>query len=399
MAKKHFTATQWTKIWGQFNKIKYKTGLPRRRSKSVVIGSFNIRELGKVKNRSENAWKFLEIVCKQFDLLAIQEVQDDLSGLVELKNRLGSTYRLVVSDTTGTFPGDAGNTERLAYLYKRSRINRTELISDITYDRSKIVSTLFEERQSFSKSWQKHHLKLKKWEQKCIEAKAAGKRRPGKPAISLPGFVTFIRQPHCASFEIKSKATAKSYAFLAVNTHLLYGTRKAERKWEFDALIEWLTLRSKKKDRLYAQNLILLGDCNLDFDESEIMRDEIDAFLKGINKTRLRSKKAATANFPLLTPHPTYGELRTNARQSQTYDQIGIFANEKWLPTPDKNHLAGNKPDSYDYGVFNFTDLIAQALYELPFDQLDKSRQDALIEKCQWDISDHMPVWIRLPLP
>ena len=49
-----FTPAQWSRIngftdWSDF-------GLPHRRTKSVTIGTFNIRKLGAVKNRSEGAW-------------------------------------------------------------------------------------------------------------------------------------------------------------------------------------------------------------------------------------------------------------------------------------------------------------------------------------------------------
>ncbi len=34
-----------------------------------------------------------------------------------------------------------------------------------------------------------------------------------------------------------------------------------------------------------------------------------------------------------------------------------------------------------------------------PFLDLTKKRRDALIEKFEHDVSDHMPIWIRLPKP
>jgi hypothetical protein len=165
-------------------------------------------------------------------------------------------------------------------------------------------------------------------------------------------------------------------------------------------LIGWLCVRAKQADKLYHPNLMLLGDCNLDFDEDiTVMKDEVDKFLKGLNKKVFTSKKAAKANFPMLTVHPKKGVLRTALRQKQTYDQIGLFIRDHRLPGPEENGNAGAGPDAYDYGVFNIADLIAKALHEKHLGQLTKTQVKTIYNKAEFDISDHMPAWIRLPIP
>lgn len=186
---------------------------------------------------------------------------------------------------------------------------------------------------------------------------------------------------------------------LVVNAHLLYGTNKDERRWEFDALIEWLLLRAKQRSRTYYDNILMMGDCNLEFDDGAITRQEMDAELKALNKRKLRSKKAATVNFPLLTTHPTEGDLLTNYRLNQTYDQIAMFGFDDQLPTPEANKKAGATPDGYDYGVFNFAQLFSQALHGKTFDSLTKTQRERLVKKGEFDVSDHMPAWIRLAIP
>ena len=400
MAKSAFSTAQWNKILQLAEQEGEKFGLPTRRTKSVLIGTFNIRKLGKVSARSKQAWDFFQLVLERFDLMAIQEVMDDLDGIRELKNRLGKKYGLVVSDVTGVFPGDSGNAERLAFLFHWPRIERTELASDITYDRSKVVNTLFDEHTAFQQSWEEHIKDLGAWNEKARQSKAAGKKAPTKPTIVLPRFLTFIRQPHCVSFRIVPKKTANAVEFLAVNAHLLFGTNKLERKWEFDSLIEWLTIRAKQAEKMYHRNIILLGDCNLEFESTGIKRDEIDAQLKLINKTKLTGKQSAKVNFPLLTPHPSHGELRTTLRNTETYDQIAIFAHDAALPSPDDNDRAGKSgANSYDYGVFNMGNLFAQALFGVSFAELSSTQQKEIVTKAQHDVSDHMPAWFRLPIP
>lgn len=395
----HFTNLQWQKINALYTQSADDYGLPKRRSDSVVIGSFNIRKLGAVANRTDQSWGFLKNTIERFDLIAIQEIMDDLSGLEHLLSLLGSDYGMVVSDVTGAKPGRSGNAERLGYLFNWKKVARTALASDITFDRSEIANNLYDNRTAFSKAWTEHTKKLKDWEEKVEEKKAQGKKAPAKPPIELPKFVSFIRQPHCVSFRIKGAENAKPFEFLVVNAHLLYGKNKHEREWEFRALLEWLTIRAKYVDKLYHPNILLLGDCNLDFESVPLMRDDIDEFLKGLNKSVLKSKKAADANFPMLSEHPEHGVLKTALRQKQTYDQIGFFSNDPRLPKSDDNSVAGSVAGRYDYGVFNIANLIANALHGKDIDQVSANQKKAIYKKAEFDISDHMPIWVRLGLP
>jgi endonuclease/exonuclease/phosphatase family metal-dependent hydrolase len=390
---KQFDDSQWAKIGSLFASSAERFGLPINDPESVLIGTFNIRKLSTVGGRSTQAWNLLVETVRRFDLLAIQEVGDNLEALLELSRRLGSDFELVVSDSTGTYPGARGNAERLAFVFQPSKVRHTELSSDITHDRSKVVETLFQGRVAFAQTFEDHAKALDAWQ-------AAGRPRGKKPVIELPRFTTFIRQPHCASFEVPGRGGADPYELIAVNAHLLYGKNPEERRMEFDALIEWLSIRSKKRDRTFADNYLLLGDCNLEFKKTQTIRQEIDDHLKSLNKSVLKSKKAATANFPLLTPHPTRGELRTNLRQTETYDQIGLFAHDERLPTPEQNQQAGSLgPSGYDYGVFDMVGLFSQALFERPIEELRAAESKLIVSRSQHDVSDHMPAWIRLPIP
>lgn len=397
-----FSDNEWKVInktlQDELEKAREPFGFPEFRLKSVVLGSFNIRELGKMEKRSKQSWDFLKTILLRFDLIAIQEVQDELEGIRHLQKLLNAesdnAYGLVVSDTTGKTPGlQEGSAERLAFLFRWARIRRTELASDISYDRASVVNTLLEHREEFNLTFTKYQNDMAQWE----KDKAAGKKR-SKPNLELPAFLTFIRQPHCASFEvIPAKKTGKPYEFLLVNAHLLYGTNKYERKWEFDALITWLVARANQRDSASYENIIMMGDCNLEFKDNNIKQDEIEEQLKGLNKNEL---KTAKVNFPLLDPHPKRGLIRTNARSDQTYDQIAIFAHDQRLPDYKANETAGEKVDSYDYGAFRYNDLFAKALFNNPnFDSLNKTEQKWIVKRTEWDISDHMPVWFRLPIP
>ena len=395
----HFTPAEWQKINAEFNTSAANYGLPARRSDSVIIGSFNIRKLGDINKRTDESWQLFKNTLERFDLIAIQEVMENSEGLYHLKELLGEHYKIAISDSTGAAPGRRGNGELLAFLYNSKRIEQTEVASDLSFDRTYIHNRLFDHRKAITKSLNKHNEDIKEWEAKVIANKALGKRRPTKPTQSIPVFLSFIRQPHCVSFRIKGAAGTEPYAFIAINAHLLYGKNKFERELEFKALIEWLTLRSKKIRTSRHPNLILLGDCNLDFGPSDVMREDIDALLKSLNKTYLKSKKAADANFPLLSEHPKHGYLKTSLRQKATYDQIGIFSTDKRLPKPDDNKIAGSTVGSFDYGVFDLGNLISHAFHSKAIDKITTKERKTIYKKAEFDITDHLPIWYRQPLP
>ena len=395
----HFTPAEWQKINAEFNTSAVKYGLPARRSDSLIIGSFNIRKLGDIKKRTDESWQLFKNTLERYDLIAIQEVIDNSEGIYHLKELLGEDYKIAISDSTGAAPGRRGNGELLAFIYNSKRIEQTEVASDLSFDRSYIYNTLFDNRENIAKSLNEHNKDIKEWEAKVIANKALGKRSPTKPTQSIPVFISFIRQPHCVSFRIKGAAGTEPYNFIAVNAHLLYGKSKSERELEFKALIEWLTLRSKKIRTSRHPNLILLGDCNLDFGPSDVMREDIDALLKSLNKTYLKSKKAADANFPLLSEHPKHGYLKTSLRQTATYDQVGIFSSDERLPKPEDNKTAGSTAGGFDYGVFDLGNLISNALHGKDIDEITTKERKIIYKRAEFDITDHLPIWYRQPLP
>lgn len=82
--------------------------------------------------------------------------------------------------------------------------------------------------------------------------------------------------------------------------------------------------------------------------------------------------------------------FRTNARDNQTFDQIGLFFRERGLPTHLDNKDMGTNEIGPDYGVFNFVNLFQDAL--------GQSREE-LYPRFEHKVSDHLPLWLRLPLP
>ncbi|WP_203292181.1 hypothetical protein [Maricaulis parjimensis] len=421
-----FTAAEWTRINALLDSDPARYGFPARRDDSVILSSFNIRKLGTLSTKSDGAFRLLARYVKATDLLAIQEIQDNLEALGFLKDLSGDRYGLAVSDVTGAIPGRDGLIERLGYLFRWDTIERTEVASDISYDRSAVQDNLLTHRLDFGEALKAREVELAAFaadRELYEEAKAAKKRgedvevpsEPEMPAFKLPHFLTFIRAPYCCSFRVKPLGAAEPYEFLAVNAHLLYGdasAQKAERRAEFFALLDWIYTRVKKRDRTYHLNFILMGDLNLDFDDPVEDRREIEDFIKTIDQEFLKSKISARVNFPFFDAHPergpnwplpdgTPGPFRTNARLDQTYDQIGLFAHDKRLPNHKANAKAGSVEGGFDYGMFDFVRLFLDAMHgpDETIDTLSSAQRKRFFAKFEHDFSDHMPIWIRLPKP
>ena len=84
--------------------------------RTMLLATWNIRELDSTKygHRDDEAYLYLAQVISHFDLVAVQEVRDDLKGLTRLTDALGPMWRSIVTDVT---EGRAGNGERMAFLY------------------------------------------------------------------------------------------------------------------------------------------------------------------------------------------------------------------------------------------------------------------------------------------
>jgi hypothetical protein len=424
-----FSTDEWSKIRRLFDTESARFGLPERRQESVLLASFNIRKLGSVTDskkratRSREAWRLLADICSRFDLIGLQEVMNDLDGIRFLKDLAGADdYGLAVSDVTGGVPGGQGMMERLGFLFRWKTVRRTEMASDISYDRSAVEQNLLENAQDFAELFTgkvKEESDLEAAYAAAIEAWEAASRSGKKPrrekskAFPMPHFLSFVRTPYCASFEIPGLGGAQPYRFLAVAAHLLYGEgtpkqQATERENEFYALVRWLMWRMSNKEAYY-RNMILFGDLNLDFKKADERRCVIEDYIK--SRDVALKGKSGSVYFPFIDPHPdvksnasadaTFDELvfRTNARADQTYDHIAFFGHDTRMPTHSHSALAHKTPDGFDYGVFNFADLFSEALYGDIIENLKPNDRRSLFTKFEHDVSDHMPIWIRLPRP
>ena len=190
--------------------------------RNLLIGSWNIRGFGPVHEtwrdvpdkptRNLRSLVYIAEIIKRFDVIAIQEVKADTSGIRLLLNEfLGSNWGLIVSDVSA---GSKGNNERLAFIYDKRRVVPSGLAGEIV-----------------------------------LPAEAGG-----NPAQQ------FDRTPYIVGFQ------AGSERFSLLTAHIRYGKRPDDRIGEIRSLSNYIA--HEIRDRATAggeeKNLIVLGDFNID---------------------------------------------------------------------------------------------------------------------------------------
>ncbi len=76
-----------------------------------------------------------------------------------------------------------------------------------------------------------------------------------------------------------------------------------------------------------------------------------------------------------------------------------VDTSSMWGGRTVMNKEMGKNPLGPDYGMFNFVNLFSEALLNKPRKDLTKAQAKKLFSKFEHKVSDHLPLWLRLPLP
>lgn len=197
---------------------------------TLLLATWNIREFDSTKygKRKDEPIYYMAEIIDRFDVVAVQEVRDDLTALERLMDVLGGWWRYLLTDVT---EGTVGNRERMAFLYDSRKVRFGGLAGEVVIP--------------------------------------SGKRADGTlgPARQM------ARTPFLVGFGIDW------FRFTICTTHILYGEadpEDPERIEEIRILAGFLADRAGEK-HAWAKNMILLGDFNV-FDTTDAtMRAIIDA--------------------------------------------------------------------------------------------------------------------------
>lgn len=197
------------------------TKIPNRRiDENLILATWNIQNFGA--NKSDRAIQYIADIVERFDIVAIQEVKTDLSGLASLQKKLPGNYKIFVSDPTG-------NNERFAFLYDKRTVINTGLVCEIGFTVDPRSHTAFQ----------------------------------------------LHRMPYCASFR------AGRFDFVIVDAHIFYGDKKEEdfREKEIIALVDFVIAQSKSA-KAFDQDFFLVGDFNIPGPDSRFFKPLADRGFK-----------------------------------------------------------------------------------------------------------------------
>jgi len=95
--------------------------------RSLRLATWNIMHFGDGGGyaRTKESMLYIAEIIDHFDLVAVQEVNRDLAALETLvEDHLGDAWDFLVTDTSGGRAGqtDAGHNERLAFLYRKAKV-------------------------------------------------------------------------------------------------------------------------------------------------------------------------------------------------------------------------------------------------------------------------------------
>lgn len=115
---------------------------PKQSRDTLLLATWNLREFdGASKGygpRLPESFHYIAEVISAFDLVAIQEIKRDLRPLQRLVRILGPTWDYVASDIT---EGVSGNTERMAFLFDRGKVQFRNVVGEIVLTKSEQIET------------------------------------------------------------------------------------------------------------------------------------------------------------------------------------------------------------------------------------------------------------------
>jgi endonuclease/exonuclease/phosphatase family metal-dependent hydrolase len=200
-------------------------GIPAKEiDRNVLIGTWNLREFGRFAQvwdqapghkpfRDLHAIRCIGEVVSRFDVVAIQEVQEDITALQALMKWLGSDWGLIMTDVTR---GKKAGGERLAFLFDTRRVKPSGLAGELVLSAEQMNG-----------------------------AEADGVHRQ------------FARTPYAVSF------ISHGLTFILTTVHIVWGKSKKERTPEIKAIADWLADWSHRIDT-NGHDLLVLGDFNID---------------------------------------------------------------------------------------------------------------------------------------
>ena len=229
-----------------------KDKIPRRTlHETLLLATWNIRDFDKSTygDRLDEAIYYIAEIIASFDLVAIQEVYQDLAGLERVMKVLGGHWKYICTDAT---EGRQGNDERMAFVYDSRKVSFGGIAGELVLPPIKDDS---------------------------------GEYRPVTQLWRTPFMVGF-----------RSGWTK----FILTTVHILWGKggkNSPERVAEIHQIAQFLNKRTKDQTA-WTQNIILLGDFNIFGTEDETFQQLTNAgFIVPEELLEFRSNAKQTRHY------------------------------------------------------------------------------------------------------
>ena len=191
--------------------------------RNLLIATWNIRAFGSFTRkwmsddkdsprRDLHSIFCIAEILSRFDVIAVQEVKGNLKALRDTMKLLGDNWSMILTDTNKS---ESGNDERMAYLFDTRRVQLSGLAGEIVIPNEWVNNP-----------------------EKVIREQ-------------------FVRSPYAVSFRSGDKT------FILVTVHIIYGKKSKDRVSEIHGIARWLNDWAGDINA-YDQNLIVLGDFNID---------------------------------------------------------------------------------------------------------------------------------------
>ncbi len=199
---------------------------PKSAEESILLATWNIREFDSPAygERIPEAFYYIAEIVARFDLIAIQEVRQDLKALNRLMELLGDDWGYLVSDVT---EGTQGNGERTAFVFDKRKVKAGGLVGQLVLP--------------------------------PLELKGPDGKRIYQPVSQI------VRTPLIAGFK-----TGWS-DFILTTVHIIYGEGVANSPARVEEIRQVAQALRRRSESPYdwSKNLVLLGDFNI-FDTSDL---------------------------------------------------------------------------------------------------------------------------------
>ncbi|WP_370170686.1 MULTISPECIES: endonuclease/exonuclease/phosphatase family protein [Hyphomonas] len=310
---------------------------PKDTDATLLLATWNIRDFGKNKgygDRTLEPLHYMAQIISGFDLVALQEITDDLSLFKDLMDILGRNWEFIATDVTG-------NQERMVFVYDTRKVHFRSIVGEITLLEDELIRT----RQSVP-----------------LPADAILRKKDGT-IIALPDDVElelpegakelngkqFNRTPFMVSFQ------AGWFKFNLCTVHMYYGSGKEgleRRRQEIEKVAQVFQKRAEKERRKAKEAAEARHET---LDESAL---ETYFVLGDFNilKPSQRTGESETLNALLdngFGMHPKLREAPTNMFQTEYYDQIAVLE--------DHGHV---KMDEAKAGALDFFQVVYRASEE-----------------------------------